>query len=457
MKTKKWLFYALLASAVTLSVQSCGDDDPIDEGDIENGGGNGGESGGEGGGSNPDRPIHPSEKMDVAEQQEYLDAQGIKMLDMVSAEHINNIYSLVDFAVDKYADEYSYGTDDVANWFEACVESITQDMGFGEDEWGGKVHNYTYLFKLSNFTGHFFAGDQKWEYQKADDLQFTFKDQYGQECVAKVVSSGATKKVYVGEDEEYNPWGYGYNYDYSYDVYQNYVYVPEEVKATLTQNEKVLAELVVHPDLSSMAGEEFDLSKDNYSLKATTTVEDYKWNIKKAHFKADKGALLETTFVKGNEPLVSLIASYDGTLGENAENVDIKKIAISGDIMKAVQIKGDIKDWNQFYQNLEKADDNDQNESEFKSYLNMANNLMDLGVYYNSDVRQAKIGLMAYEEDYYGYNGMQKYFDYEPAISFDDGTNYSHFEAFFNEISFKKFLDSLDEFLDGYDKLVGNK
>lgn len=96
-------------------------------------------------------------------------------------------------------------------------------------------------------------------------------------------------------------------------------------------------------------------------------------------------------------------------------------------------------------------EDNRDNESQYKSYLNQANSMMNVGVYYNnSQTRQASLRFEPFFHQYAYYdNG--GYWGNEPVIVFTDGTSYSTFDAFFDEDSFKSVLDGLKN----YAKLFG--
>ena len=134
--------------------------------------------------------------------------------------------------------KYSDQTNEVANWWEACVNAITQKQTLGNDtvryedsyvdDYGhayfeySDITNYYYhysditrIYAASQFVGHFKVENNQWvkEAGQADDLQFTCQDENGQICTVKLTATGATKKVYVG-DSQSSDW---YNYNYTYN------------------------------------------------------------------------------------------------------------------------------------------------------------------------------------------------------------------------------------------------
>ena len=110
-----------------------------------------------------------------------------------------------------------------------------------------------------------------------------------------------------------------------------------------------------------------------------------------------------------------------------------------------------------FVDYLEQADENDENESQFKSYVNQANSLLQFYLYFdNTNTKQAKVDFEPFRDEYYNYwNGTTSYeWYYEPVIRFFDGTAYSTFEAYFNETDFKSLINTFNDLLDNYEDLI---
>ena len=442
MKIKNWFFYACLASCISLGTISCGDDDPIEEdtpGNNDNGNNN--ENGNEN--ENDKVPDTPDGVLSIAEQQQKLEDVSVKFLEYVDAENFSSIDRLVEYTITEYVDHYN--TNNVSKWFEECLDAATSQVTQANSR-GYVYNNYARVFKLSNFTGHFTAKNDSWVYTPANDLKFYFNDQYGKPCELSVTYKGEGKKVYAGYDEEWE-WDYGYT-DYIINCYDQYVYVPEETIVTLLQDGEVLVKAVVKADLSSMQDVEFQLDRDNYNATAEAYVKDYIFKIEQANYKANIGAIVQTSLSKGKEQLVYAKASYDGKIGEYEEDIDVKKVNLEVNIMNQIQVKGDIDDWNKFYNNMEQADTNWDNENNFKSYLNNANDLLSAYLYFNTDTKQAQFKLIPVSDSYYG--GEEWYA--EPAIFFKDGTSYNTFEVFFNEKDFAKLIRVFNNFVEGFNQ-----
>ena len=177
------------------------------------------------------------------------------------------------------------------------------------------------------------------------------------------------------------------------------------------------------------------------------------------------------TFVCGLM-LSSLFVSCDSLGGQKDENkVDYLAVQIDEndswsiidaegkdtyvkvDVMGKVQLQGTLSRIHKLVDYLEKMDDNEENEQEFKSYMTQVNGLMNLGVFYdNTSTRQARVVLEAFEDDY-GYYDDEKYWYAEPVIHFYDGTSYSTMSAFFDEDDFKRLVDTFEDLVDAYDAI----
>jgi hypothetical protein len=133
------------------------------------------------------------------------------------------------------------------------------------------------------------------------------------------------------------------------------------------------------------------------------------------------------------------------------DDANVSNTYVKLDILGKVQMQGSISDVTKFSDYLDKADDNDENEGSYKSYIGQANGLMSVFLYYkNSDVKQARVTLEPFEERGYSYS----YWTYEPILNFFDGSTYSTFEAFFNDTDFKALIDLFEDLVDDYDKLI---
>ena len=116
-----------------------------------------------------------------------------------------------------------------------------------------------------------------------------------------------------------------------------------------------------------------------------------------------------------------------------------------------MQIKATCANALDFNRWIEEAYDNCENQRKFESCIAQANSLLDCKVYYDgTKVEQASVKLEVFKEsDYY-----EDYWDFEPAIYFNDNSSYGiSFEDYFDETSFKSVIDTFESLLRGYEKL----
>lgn len=428
MKKMKWLVpAAMFAMALTTPVfTSCGDDDePIEKPDTPD---------------NPIKPNTPQEPMTSLAQKQKLETVGVDLVEHFKAADFQNVYDLALYIENEYV--VNSETDAVSTWADNCLESITKFLDSEE----GVYYNYNYfkrIYAASNFTGHFEPKNGRWTYSAADDLQFSLKDEEGKTCVLKLTTSGKTQRIYVGDDEDWDYWYEGGSWFEEIDIYEEYLDVPETVTLTLNQGGTTIAKVTINTDLTMLSAPDFDLNNDKYDVTATMTVNGYDWTVERAYFDGNEKASLNAKFKKDGKTLLSASGSLDGDVSsEEANNLNL-----SFDVLGEVQIKGACNDVMKLAEILEKADDNDENEGNFKSYTSQANELIDLGVYYGASTKQAYIKLEPFEEDDWGY----KYWVSEPVIYFADGTSYSTFEAFFDEGSFSDFIDAVNDLANDYE------
>ena len=101
---------------------------------------------------------------------------------------------------------------------------------------------------------------------------------------------------------------------------------------------------------------------------------------------------------------------------------------------------------------MESANDNKDNEKNFKSYITQANSLLDLNLFYDGKaVKQASVKFEPFAGESWG---SYQYWDAEPVLYFYDGSSYSTFEAFFNDKDFKSVIDTFKGLADKYAALI---
>ena len=466
---KKLVSLLLIGSVFSLSsvLVSCGGDDDSVDSPIVN--------------PDPIVPEEPSknEAMTPLEQKEYLDVIARGFMDKTPASDFNEISKLYNHISNTYTDNYNW--DEVGDWGREIFESLKESLGTTDkeqekDSWGEYNYiytNYKALVMASNFKGQFKAIGNKWELSKADDLQFIFSDQYGKECVLKLVTSGNVKKVFIGNIDEWVDYNYDYSNDYYisndyYDRTQLTVGVPENIVVTLTQGGSQVVKVTVKLNIGDLSNDKFDLSKNQ--LTASTLVElnnGYKFNVSQVAYNGNNKTSVSFDMSKNGESLASVAFSSDisgipscnidamvsGNIDEeDFNNSNMKNVYVKLDIMGKLQIQGTLSDVRKFTDYINEADDNDDDEKTFKSYVNQANSLANFNLFYDGkSTKQATVTLEAFEEE--SWNGM-KYWYMEPMLNFYDGSSYSTFDAFFNDKDFKSVIDAFEKLADNYASLI---
>lgn len=466
---KKLVSLLLISSVFSLSsaLVSCGGDDDSVDSPIVN--------------PDPIVPEEPSknEAMTPLEQKEYLDVIARGFMDKTPASDFNEISKLCNHISNTYTDSYDW--DEVGDWGSEIFESLKESLGTTDkeqekDSWGEYNYiytNYKALVMASNFKGQFKAIGNKWELSKADDLQFIFSDQHGKECVLKLVTSGNVKKVFIGNIDEWVDYNYDYSNDYYisndyYDRTQLTVGVPENIVVTLTQGGSQVVKVTVKLNIGDLSNDKFDLSKNQ--LTASTLVElnnGYKFNVSQVAYNGNNKTSVSFDMSKNGESLASVAFSSDisgipscnidamvsGNIDEeDFNNSNMKNVYVKLDIMGKLQIQGTLSDVRKFTDYINEADDNDDDEKTFKSYVNQANSLANFNLFYDGkSTKQATVTLEAFEEE--SWNGM-KYWYMEPMLNFYDGSSYSTFDAFFNDKDFKSVIDAFEKLADNYASLI---
>lgn len=466
---KKLVSLLLIGSVFSLSsvLVSCGGDDDSVDSPIVN--------------PDPIVPEEPSknEAMTPLEQKEYLDVIARGFMDKTPASDFNEISKLCNHISNTYTDNYDW--DEVGDWGSEIFESLKESLGTTDKEqekysWGEYNYiytNYKALVMASNFKGQFKAIGNKWELSKADDLQFIFSDQYGKECVLKLVTSGNVKKVFIGNIDEWVDYNSDYKNDYYisndyYDRTQLTAGVPENIVVTLTQGGSQVVKVTAKLNIGDLSNDKFDLSKNQ--LTASTLVElnnGYKFNVSQVAYNGNNKTSVSFDMSKNGESLASVAFSSDisgipscnidamvsGNIDEeDFNNSNMKNVYVKLDIMGKLQIQGTLSDVRKFTDYINEADDNDDDEKTFKSYVNQANSLANFNLFYDGkSTKQATVTLEAFEEE--SWNGM-KYWYMEPMLNFYDGSSYSTFDAFFNDKDFKSVIDAFEKLADNYASLI---
>lgn len=272
-------------------------------------------------------------------------------------------------------------------------------------------------------------------------------------------------------DYDYENSGDTYISNDYYDRTQCTIGVPEHIVVTLTQNNSQVVRTAIDIDLGSIQDERFDISKNNLTLAVLVEANNgYRFNLSQVAYTANSKAAVSFEMSKNNSPLITVATTadvhdipscnVDAFSSENfdpddydTDNTNANNAFVKVDVMGKVQIQGTLSDVRKFVDYIEDADDNSSNESLYKSYLNQANGLADVNLFYdNTSTKQATVSLEPFIDE--SWSG-STYWTMEPVLNFYDGSSYSTFEAFFNDDDFKSVIDTFKTLSNRYADLVG--
>lgn len=440
---KKTKFYAVLLLlvffAVTPTFVACGDDDTDPTDPTED--------------TTPEST--PNATLSSSEQKVRLEKIAQDFLAETKESEVSNVHEILEYVSEQF-DSESYTYDDLDAWLDDCIDGLTSDLK-NEERADGSSHyfieDYKQIWVASAFKGHWVETNKIWKRSDADDLSFTFYDKYGKTCVLSVVCSGSETLAYICDIED-EDWNYVYNSNtgsYNYNIYVDnrhlYVKVPEHITVKLTQDGTELVSVTVDTEFSTASGKEFDIENERFSVKTTAKVEAYTWTMDRLNYNTTN-ANVTATLTHNSVTLLTLKASADGS-GNRDEVNELKSVNLEADVLGQLQLKGTCTDAISYNDNLENAYANDQNESAFKRYVNNANALLALNLYYDGlSTRQAWLSLDVDKEDDYWSD--YTYYDILPVICFADGTSYA-FEEYFTEDAFKSVIDIFNDLIEDFE------
>lgn len=413
MKNKS-ILVSLLSMAV-MFFAACGDssNDPVDP---NPGGGN------EGGGTET--------IVTAAQAKQSLDRTSQELLSKISANEFEEYKQMLDVDVSDKAGV-------IQDWFEACVEACEI-----------KANPDNHLWNAANFVGEFELQQGTWVQTKkgGDHLSFIYHDAQQKKCVITLKASAEATEIHhsVFDEEEWEWTG-------SQEIvtrYENRFMLPTQIDITATREGVTKGAVSVTSHVKT--GKEVDLSKDELDVTSVVTIGAFKAEVKKAVYKAGKTAEAKVVLSKNGEELITLEGNGNGNITPSGEKSEIGQINITMNILGKAKFVYKILDGNLYYNNLDKAYDNDGDESMFKLFVENANKQVDAKLYLDGAVSPAaKIYLAPYlAEDYDTY----KYWDYEYWLEFTDGSKYSY-EDYFNEKQFKTVSDKINSLIDDFKNL----
>lgn len=359
--------------------------------------------------------------------------------------------------------------EDLEKWADECFKALVTSTW--QDAKSYATYNYTRrVYQLSQFRAHLEYREGKWNVQKnTSDLQATCMDQNGQLVVAKLTTSGNTKRVYIGEIEKDRTWNYNL-YQYIYEMDQAYAEIPENITITLTRGNQALVNITVTTDLSSITGENFDLSKDaaSVSVRAQLAGYDIQCNRIAAQANKENGAVVNFLINKNGQKLLS--AEVTATVGlpySNlvwSENMDedafmdqlekfTGKVTVCNlDVMGKLQVTAACTDAREIFNQFETAGNNRGSQATVQECAQKINNCFTAQFAYDGNgVSQGRMEIEAAP------NSKGTKYNLEPAIVFSDGSRYNMInESYFNEDNFESLINLCDKLSESYEKLIEN-
>lgn len=413
MKNKS-ILVSLLSMAV-MFFAACGDssNDPVDP---NPGGGNAG------GGTET--------IVTAAQAKQSLDRTSQELLSKISANEFEEYKQMLDVDVSDKAGV-------IQDWFEACVEACEI-----------KANPDNHLWNAANFVGEFELQQGTWVQTKkgGDHLSFIYHDAQQKKCVITLKASAEATEIHhsVFDDEDWEWTG-------SQEIvtrYENRFMLPKQIDITATREGKNMGTVSVTSQVKT--GKEVDLSKDEVDVTSVVTIGAFKAEVKKAVYKAGKTAEAKVVFSKNGEELITLEGNGNGNITPSGEKSEFGQINITMNILGKAKFVYKILDGNLYYNNLNKAYDNDSDESMFKLFVENANKQVDAKLYLDGAASPAaKIYLAPYLAEEYG---SYKYWDSEYWLEFTDGSKYSY-EKYFNEQDFKTVSDKIQSLIDDFKNL----
>lgn len=385
---------------------------------------------------------------------------AIEFMDEFNASEFENILELTEYIGRTYSE---YETDEAEEWFEDCLESL-----YVENDNSSEYYEiYEAIYRLSAFKGKFVAEDGRWVRSNSDNLSLHVKDQNRKPCVIILTTSGDTKRVFCFADEIYDEVydenGY-YNGSELVGEERVYVDVPEKITIVLTQDGKKLLEAVINTDLSSMKGDEFNLSKDKYNVSANLYFNGYTFDVKRVHYENNKESRVEFEFRHGSKALLNstlavtpeILASvfeddydYDDGYSDDEDedgSVNFKNNMFTVNVLGRMQAKVSCNNLQALLEALDHCED--------ENTADVVNNHIVMKLYLNGSQDSFATIQFECEADEW-YDGYETYTDYYlvPVIVFNDASRHS-LDEYFNEEDFETVIEAFDNLFEEFEELA---
>lgn len=417
-KAFKYVAYAMMVLAPCMGFVACSDNDDSESN------------------NNNKREIIADDPLSPEDQKEKLEKAALDLAAELPASDFEEVAALGAYAVRTYGRRYDW--ENVEDWaegtFQDLVDAVTPDETSDSETYEGDgytdiynniYYNYKLVIAASNFTGEFTAEDGEWVQTNEEDVDylcFYFKDQNGEDCSLKLETSETTTPLYIGEFEEYR--GREEEDDYENDIYTyNYYYhqyditakVPEHAVLTLTQGGVVVAQLNLDVNLSGLSNNVFNLASSNVTVACTlafpTSGPGYTIGFSKIAYTGNKKASVVFSLTKEEATLLSLAVAGDVSglpsykLGISKGKPDVsevngKNVVVEIDVMGQVQLYGTLSNVVGFIQAINNAKNNKADETNFKKYVDNANKMIGVGLYYDGEEgKQADFQLAAFKKN----------------------------------------------------------
>lgn len=367
-----------------------------------------------------------------------------------------------------------YDTQEISQWLADALGTMKVPNS------SGISNGYMLMIGATKFTGHFKVVAGRWVHEsEANDLQFTFSDQAGNLCVARIAASPKTKTISLpceGDDDDFGDddddfYGDYGDYDDEDDMFDFYfkgfknlmkdvnmisIEVPESIEISFTQGGKQIMLTTIEFDLSAFK-EDWESLTDGFIVSTHSSFARSDGNgtfeLSSDRFGYQDGTGFNLAFnakSNGNQ-LLSLHFTAPGTLNldgglinldpDMISDIGIESLNLDLDILGRIQAHGAIPNLNSFFEVLSSVEDI-EDEDECIPIQNELNKQLDGKFYYNgSSTPQGSFGLELVYDDWY------EEWTLQPTISFKSNNSTCPLGAFFNEDNFPEFLEGIQNIM----------
>lgn len=397
---------------------------------------------------NPDNPDNPDDPVITGPDKDFINEVGKDLVNQWDADSYRSILELLKQAM-------SYDTKEVSEWGSQALRSMKTAI---TTPYNGISDGYMLMVRAANFTGHFRAVDNRWKYEgPADDLQFTFADKDGTQCVARIITSGNTKTVNIpyefDMDEDDDDKGIEKQAkDLVKDVKLVALEVPEHIEISFTYGSSQLMLTTVDFDLSCFEDNWKPTTHGlivsiNSKFAKSNGTGTFEMSMDRVGYQPGTG--ITCSFIAKNDgnQIISFNLEAPGTLhmedglidlseetDATFKDVGIESIKIDLDVMGRIQAHGSVSDVNTFLNTMASAS-KCKNESEAQQIMSKLDGLMDGNFYYNNGSdSKGSLGLaLTYDED-------EEEWTLQPTISFTSDHSTYPIKKYFSEKNFPEFV-----------------